>query len=157
MIQTERFCIRKFRLEDAEDLYEVLSDAQVMKFIEPPFTMQQTREFIAAVGIGDGPSVFALQQKNGKVIGHVIFHPYRDEHCFELGWIIGSAYWHQGIASEVTEAMIRRGEQLGLRSVVMECDARQEATKHIAKKYGFDFLGVEDELMVFERQLKPTM
>ena len=35
--------IRKMRETDEQDLYEVLSDPDVMRYIEPPFSMEQTR------------------------------------------------------------------------------------------------------------------
>ena len=38
---TKRCVIRNFRPEDSEDLYNVLSDAEVMKYIEPVFDMEK--------------------------------------------------------------------------------------------------------------------
>ena len=35
------------------------------------------------------------------------------------------------------------------KEVVIECDPKQKATKHIALKYGFQFEGVEDDLEVY--------
>ena len=46
MIFTKRCILRRMSLEDAEDLYSVLSDSEVMKYIEPPFDMEKTLEFL---------------------------------------------------------------------------------------------------------------
>lgn len=58
---TGRFLVRNFRLEDAEDLAEVLSDAEVMKYIESPFSMEQTWEFINTAGLSEPPLVYAVE------------------------------------------------------------------------------------------------
>ena len=45
MIVTKRCILRRMSLEDAQDLYSVLSDGEVMKYIEPPFDMDKTLGF----------------------------------------------------------------------------------------------------------------
>lgn len=37
-IETERLIIRNLKIDDLEPLYEVLSNKEVMKYIEEPFT-----------------------------------------------------------------------------------------------------------------------
>lgn len=36
------FSVRRFRLEDTAGLYAILSDPTVMRWIEPPYSMEQT-------------------------------------------------------------------------------------------------------------------
>lgn len=75
-ISTERLVMRKFNKNDYQDAFEYLSDEDVMAYIEPPFTYKEVKEFVDTF-ICDEPSVYALVEKSsGKVIGHVIFHPY---------------------------------------------------------------------------------
>ena len=38
--------IRKMTLADLNDLYALLSDSEVMRFIEPPFSKEQTAQFL---------------------------------------------------------------------------------------------------------------
>lgn len=46
-ITTERLIIRKFEIEDWQDVYEYISDRNVMKYIpEGVFTGEETKEFI---------------------------------------------------------------------------------------------------------------
>ena len=152
-IETKRCIIRRFEAEDKEALYEVLSDAEVMKYIEPPFTFLQTEAFIKEAGTGEKPLVYALEYKEGhRVIGHVIFHAY-EEKCFEIGWIINKKYWGKGLAGEVTEALIEYSRNLGMVSCVMECDPNQKATGHIALKYGFVYEGLMDGREVYRLYL----
>ncbi len=152
-IETKHCIIRRFEAEDKEALYEVLSDAEVMRYIEPPFTLEQTEEFIREAGMGEEPLVYALEHKeNSRVIGHVIFHAY-EETCFEIGWIINKKYWGKGIAGEVTEALLEHSRNLGIVSCVMECDPNQKVTRHIALKHGFTYEGLMDECEVYKLYL----
>ena len=43
---TERCLIRNLNIEDTDELYQVLSDEDVMRYIEPIFDMEKTKEFI---------------------------------------------------------------------------------------------------------------
>ena len=77
MITTKRCILRRMSLEDAQDLYSVLSDGEVMKYIEPPLNMAGTLEFIKTAGLCEPPLVLAVEwRENGRVIGHAVFHPY---------------------------------------------------------------------------------
>lgn len=140
-------------MDDADALYGVLSDAEVMTYIEPPFDIAKTRAFIQAAGLCQPPLVYALVwQGTGAVIGQAIFHPY--EHCdYEIGWIIHRDYWGRGIAGEVTQALVKRARELGVKSCVIECDARQAASKRIALKNGFAHEGRADALDVYRLTL----
>lgn len=134
---TTRCIIRKFMSDDVSDLYETLSDEEVMKYIEPAFDMERTKEFVADAGLCEPPLVYALVWKEtDRVIGHVIFHHY-EEDSYEIGWIINKEYWGKGIADEVTKHLVKYARKLEISSCVIECTAEQLASKHIAEKNGF--------------------
>lgn len=149
-LQTKRLLIRNFEVADAEALYPILSDPEVMRYIESPFSMEQTQGFIFAAGLSVPPLVYAAQQKDtGILIGHVIFHPSGDAQEYEIGWILGRAYWHQGYADEITAALIEYAQERGISSLMLECDPLQAASRHIAEKYGFAYQGIEDGCAVY--------
>ena len=90
---TKRCVIRNFRPEDSEDLYNVLSDVEVMKYIEPVFDMEKTMDFIKYAGLCEPPLVYAVEfSETGRVIGHLIFHSY-EKSDYEIGWVINKKYW----------------------------------------------------------------
>lgn len=149
ILETSRCLIRRFTADDIAELYEILSDRDVMEYIEPPFDMEQTEDFIKNAGLCDPPLVYALLWREAnKVIGHVIFHEYED-HCYEIGWIISKAYWGQGIASEITTALIEYAGKLKISSCMIECDPRQTASAKIAQKNGFHYVGEDDGCSVY--------
>ena len=136
-------------MDDAAALNEVLSDVAVMKYIEEPFDLPKTKEFLEEAGLCEEPLVYALVWKEtDRVIGHVIFHQY-EETGYEIGWIIHKAYWGRGIASELTAALVEYAGTLGMESCVIECDCEQTASGHIAKKCGFQYEGIDDGCDVY--------
>ncbi len=148
-IKTERLLVRKFNETDTDDLFETLSDEAVMKYIEPPFSRNQTQKFILEAGLCEPPLVYALEwRETGKVIGHVIFHPYEEE-SYEIGWILNRNYWAKGIADELTKALVYYAKVHEISSLIIECDKEQVASKHIALKNGFVFVGEEDGCEVY--------
>ena len=152
-LSTQRCLIRRLTERDASDLYEVLSCNEVMKYIEPPFTFEQTLDFIKNAGLCTPPLVYALVwEKTGKVIGHVIFHEY-EEKSFEIGWIIRKDYWGVGIASEATASLIEYARVQELDSCIIECDPQQTASIRIAEKYGFIYETETDGCAVYRLTL----
>ena len=140
--------IRKMRESDLEPLFELLSNEQVMRYIEPPYTEERTASFLKTAGLSETPLIYAVE-RGDRFIGYVIFHDY-DENSMEIGWVLHPAYWGKGCASCLTEQLIDQCRVLGKQPVI-ECSPEQEITKHIAQKYGFEYIGNEDGLNVFRR------
>lgn len=148
---TERLKIRKFTNNDLTDLYNLLSDEDVMEFIEPPFSWEKTANFLNSVALIDPPLIYAVEDFSQKFIGYVIFHEY-DKDSFELGWILNKRYWGKGYANELTKAFIKRSSNIG-KNLIIECAPNQENTKRIAMKNDFEFIGESDGCSIFKRKL----
>lgn len=148
---TERLKIRKFTNNDLTELYNLLSDEDVMEFIEPPFSLEKTADFLNSVALIDPPLIYTVEDFNQNFIGYVIFHEY-DEDSFELGWILNKRYWGKGYANDLTKVFIERSSKI-VKNLVIECDSNQEISKHIALKNDFEFLGESYECSVFKRKL----
>ena len=143
--------IREFKTGDIQNLFETLSDPEVMTYIEDPYTYEQTQELLDDVMASGNPSIHAAEDDNGNYIGYVIFHEYEDD-SYELGWILKRAEWGKGYASRLTEMMIDKPRKLGVNAVI-ECDLGQEVTKHIAEKHGFVFDEIFDGCEVYRLKL----
>ena len=150
---TKRCMIRNFRQEDEKDLYKVLSDAEVMKYIEPVFDMEKTTDFIKNAGLCEPPLVYAVEiLETERVIGHLIFHSY-EKSDYEIGWVINRNYWGMGIADELTKAIVEYSKEADIESLVIECDENQAASKKIALKNGFVFEGKTGNLELYRLML----
>lgn len=145
-MKKDEIIIRRFRLSDLDALYNVLSDPEVMRYIEPPYSLEQTRGFLIDAGLCEVPLVFAAE-KDGQFIGYIIFHEY-DSDSYELGWVLDRKFWGKGYASIITEDMIAKAREMK-KDLVLECVAEQEKTRHLALKNDFTYIGNIDNLDVF--------
>ena len=78
MILTEsaRLRLRTMRRGDLDELYALLSDAEVMRWLEPPFTREQTERFLEQAGLSEPPLIYAAESAAGEFLGYVIYHDY---------------------------------------------------------------------------------
>ena len=143
--------LRPFRIEDAARLHAILSDPETMRWIEPPFDLQKTIQLLQGEALVSPPRIWALTDTEDRVIGQVIFHPY-DTSSYEIGWIIARSHWGRGLATAVTEALIRRCRERGIDGCVIECVPEQAVTAHIAQKCGFACAGYMSGLAVYRRK-----
>lgn len=152
-IETKSCRIRQFKQSDVDDLYLILSNPKVMEYIEAPFTLEDTKDFLNKNALSYPPRVFALEYKqNKKLIGHIIFHEY-DKDSYEIGFILSQDYWGCGIADEITKSLINYAKNKNIHSLIIECDKRQLATQKIATNNNFKLISSED-LLVYELVLE---
>ena len=140
--------IRNMQPGDTDALFRLLSDPEVMRYLEPPYSRAQAEIFLRRAGLAEPPLVYAAEE-NGIFIGYVIYHAY-DEESVEIGWVLFPEYWGRGYASALTDRLIDMARQ-EQKSVVIECVPAQEATKRIAVKKGFRDCGICDGLAVYRR------
>ena len=142
--------IRKMELKDLEPLHRLLSDPEVMRYIEPPYTREQTADFLNRCGLTDSPLVYAVDA-DGQFIGYVIYHDY-DEKSMEIGWLLFPEHWGKGYASRLTDQLLSRAMH-DSKDAVIECDPEQTVTINIARSHGFVYEGNRDGLDVFRYSL----
>ena len=73
IVETERLILRKFKKEDAQDLFEYLSDKEVVKY-EPykPLTFDETKENLEW-RIGTNEMIAVELKSIHKMIGNIYF------------------------------------------------------------------------------------
>ena len=79
------------RREDLDELYALLSDETVMRWLEPPFDRAQTENFLERAGLSEPPLVYAAENAEGEFLGYAIYHDY-DERSREIGWVLKPAF-----------------------------------------------------------------
>ena len=129
--------IRRFEEDDMQALYELLSDEEVMRYIEPPYSFPQTEAFLHSAGLSRSPLIYAVETANRDFVGYVIYHDY-DAESKEIGWVLRRAFWGRGYAGKLTKQLIEKAYSEG-KSAVLECSPAQAVTKHIAEKFGFSY------------------
>lgn len=151
LCRSGRLTVRRLGEGDLEELYGLLSDPEVMVFLEPPYTYGQTKDFLRTAGLGPEPLVYGVDGPEGRFIGYVIFHRY-DRDSVELGWVLKRTEWGKGYAGELTRLLLEAaGDRYA--EAVIECVPEQEVTRHIALKNGFRYEGSEDGCERYRRRL----
>jgi len=149
-VKDDRFYIRKFTQKDLEPLHELLSDPEVMKYLEPPFTRKQTERFLRSQGLTSTPRILAVDDKTNHFIGYVIYHDY-DDVSKEIGWVLKKEIWGHGMAGLLTKQLVAMAQSEG-KDAVIECVPEQLATRTIAEKHGFLKVGERDGLDIYRRE-----
>lgn len=150
-MQTKRLVVRKFCENDIQNLYALISDVDVMRYLEPPYSWEKTEEFIKQTALQETPLIYAVDDLAGNFIGYVIYHEY-DKDSYEIGWVLHKYEWHKGYAQELTEAMIK-GAMKKRKNLIIECVPEQTTTKGIALNNGFRFVGHIDHCDVYKLTL----
>ena len=72
-IETKRLVIRDFKPDDAQALHAILGDGETMKYLEEPYSLQKTAEFLHGFCIGRKGAFAACLRDGGRLIGYLLF------------------------------------------------------------------------------------
>lgn len=133
---SERLIIRRFEKNDWKDLFEYLSDEEVVKF-EPYdiYSEQQAKE--EAINRSNNECFYAVCLKeSGKVIGNLYFGK-GDFDTWELGYVFNRKYQGNGYASESSKALIDYAfENLDVRRIIALCSDKNERSWKLLEHLG---------------------
>ncbi|MCL2773328.1 MAG: GNAT family N-acetyltransferase [Oscillospiraceae bacterium] len=105
MIVTERLIINKFEKSDWKDIYEYLSDNDVVKF-EPYEPLTKDKALHEAEERAKNPAFWAVRLKDtNKLIGNIYLSE-ADFKTWELGYVFNKKYWGNHYAAESAYAVI---------------------------------------------------
>ena len=149
-VKDDRFFIRRFAQKDLGPLHSLLSDPDVMQYLEPPFAERQTEMFLWTQGLTASPRVLAVDDKDHSFVGYVIYHDYDDE-SKEIGWVLKKDAWGQGMAGLLTKQLLAMASAEG-KDTVIECVPEQRITRIIAEKHGFRRTGERNGLVIYRRK-----
>ena len=152
-VKTESLCaegalaVRRFR--DLAELAALLTDPEVMRWLEPPFDRARAAEFLRVAGLSEPPLIYAAEE-DGAFLGYVIFHRYGGEDAAELGWVLRRSAWGRGYAGRLTALLLSAAEGKWAEAVI-ECAPEQRASARVAEKLGFREEGMADGCRIFRR------
>ena len=142
-IQTSRLTLRPFAHSDLADLHEIFSDSKTMEHIEPPFSHEQTEEFLGSFCVAAGGALACVHRGSGKMIGYLLFKATEPD-IYEIGWIFNRRFWRRGYAYEACSALIRRAfDSFGAKEVFAETTDTEKSLP-LMKKLGMNYAGIED-------------
>lgn len=135
-METERLVLRRFCQEDLQDLFEYLSDEEVVKF-EPYHAMDinAVRENLNW-RISTDEMIAVELKSGGKMIGNVYVGK-RDFQSLEIGFVFNKKYWGNGYAFESCSAIINEAFSHGVHRVFAECDPKNANSWKLLEELGF--------------------
>ncbi|MBC7910412.1 MAG: GNAT family N-acetyltransferase [Pyrinomonadaceae bacterium] len=161
LIETGRLTLRAWTLDDAEALFEICRDAEVMLHIgtrEPYRNLDDARRFLrwaADYQEQHGFSRWAVVEKASQsVIGSCGFARLESTGEIELGYLLARRVWGLGYATEAAGACLRYGfDTLKFTEVIALTDPEHTASQRVLEKIGFTCQGLkeydDDEDMVY--------
>jgi len=155
--QTERLILRQFELNDAEFLFHLNSNPEVINYTgDPPFdSVTEARNFIANYKEyeknGFGRWICVLKSSN-RAIGWCGLKKH-DEGYVDLGFRFLQEYWGRGFATESALGCVQYAfSKIGLTEIIGRASLQNEASIRVLKKIGMSFLknapceGIEDSV-----------
>ncbi|MEH3047588.1 GNAT family N-acetyltransferase [Sphingomonas adhaesiva] len=112
MIVTDRLILRRWRREDIAPFHAMGQDAEVMRYLGPPVSMNdcvRTRRRMNAIQGNRGHSFWALERRrDGAFIGFCGLMPGTPpiDGEVEIGWRLARSAWGQGLALEAARTSL---------------------------------------------------
>ena len=134
--ETERLILRRYKKEDLEDLFEYLSDPEVVEY-EPykPMTLSETEENLEW-RIGTDEMIAVELNETHKMIGNV-YMGNREFDAKEIGYVFNRKYWGHGYAAESCKALIELAFSNGIHRIYAECDPCNRRSWKLLEALGF--------------------
>ena len=150
-LETKRLLLRRFTMADADDLFDLDADPEVMHFITGgmPTPREEIENdvlpaFLRYYERGDRYGFWAAEEKStGDFLGWFHFRPRegRDPDEAELGYRLRRSAWGKGYATEGSRALIHKGfAELGVRGVVAETMVVNAASRRVMEKAGLKYV-----------------
>jgi RimJ/RimL family protein N-acetyltransferase len=149
-LETERLILRRFTGDDVDNLVELDSDPEVMRFINggrPTAREEIAGDFLPALlGYYDRYAGYgfwaAVEKSTGEFVGWFHFRPDDADRPgdVELGYRLRRSAWGKGYASEGSRALIEKGfAELGVRRVFASTMVVNVASRRVMEKAGLRF------------------
>ena len=134
--ETERLILRRYKSEDLQDLFDYLSDTEVVKY-EPykALTLEETKENLAW-RIGTDEMIAVELKESRKMIGNVYLGK-REFDALEIGYVFHRKYWGHGYAAESCKALVAQAFSNGIHRIYAECDPLNDRSWKLLEALGF--------------------
>ena len=142
--------IRKARLENLEEITDIYNDA-ILKttatFDAEPKTMDEQREWFERHG-SNYPILVA--EEEGAIVGWASLSPWSDRCGYsdtaEISLYVKERYRRKGIGKKLAEAILGKGRDAGLHTVIARISEGNDVSIHIFETCGFNHIGIMKEV-----------
>lgn len=149
MFETERLILRKFNEADVDAVYEMRSDADLMRYIREPQTNRAEAEswvnLVSSRWETEKIGFCAVVEKfSGAFAGWCGLWRLKETGETEVGYALVKEFRGKGYASEASEAFLKYGfEELNLKEIVAVARPENRASRRVMERLGmsYDYTG----------------
>lgn len=150
MLETDRIILRPMKAEDAQPIFAMRSDPDVMRFIRAPITKRAEAEnwvkLVSSRWTAEKIGFCALIEKQSEnFLGWCGLWRLEETGETEVGYAIAKEFWRRGYAVEAAQAFLTYGfEKLNLNKIVAVAQPENVASQRVMEKLGmrYDYTGV---------------
>ena len=135
-LETERLILRPYEERDLQDLYEYLSDKEVVAF-EPygPMNLEEAKKCLED-RMASGEYLAMEEKTTGKMIGNIYLSE-RYAESVEIGYVLNRRFWKKGYAYESCKRICKYIFEKGKHRIEANCDPRNNASRKLLERLGF--------------------
>ena len=150
ILETERLALREWKPGDAEALFVLMGDPEVMRYVDVgrPWGVERAREWVGRLNVSyreRGYSRWAVvEREGGRAVGSCGFAPLPWSGEIDLGYILRRDRGGRGYATEIGRATLAHGfGRYGFEEVVASIAPENGASRRVLLKLGFVYRGNE--------------
>lgn len=145
--------ILKYKQEDFDSYYSLVTDDQVMKYItgKGMSEEQALRKFTEILQINKDDDLlgyFKVIDHDTELIGDCKLVRYkRDRSVLEIGYLLKRTFWKKGFGTKICQKLLEKAAEIAPNDdIVGVIDPDNIASKRLLEKFGFEryFVGEED-------------
>ncbi|MCK5677262.1 MAG: GNAT family N-acetyltransferase, partial [Flavobacteriaceae bacterium] len=144
MLETDRLFLREFKISDANKMWELNSDKDVLKYTgDKPFeSIESTKQFIIEYQDyrKNGFGRWAVIEKfKNEFIGWCGLK-LNEENLIDIGFRFFKQQWNKGYATEAAQACINYGfDSLSIKEIVGRADKENKSSIRVLEKLNMTF------------------
>jgi RimJ/RimL family protein N-acetyltransferase len=155
MLETERLILRRLEDSDADAIFAMRGDAEMMRYIREPQNRRETEKWIRLVSSRwekDKMGFCAvIEKKSEKLIGWCGVWRLAETGEVEIGYAIAKEFWNQGFATDAAKAIIEYAfANIETERITAVADPENVSSRRVMEKLGMKFVRIDD---FYERQL----
>lgn len=150
ILKTERLILRQFTLDDLSDFYLIGSDKEVNEFLPlfPFQTMDDAKEhlqekYLNSYARPTGFRYAVCLQTDNRPIGYVNV---ADNDSNDFGYGLRKEYWHKGIITEASKAVIDQLKLAKMPYITATHDVKNPRSGNVMKNIGMKYCYSYEEL-----------
>ncbi|MFM7401693.1 MAG: GNAT family N-acetyltransferase [Bacteroidota bacterium] len=151
-IKTSRSSCRFYHPSDFDFVRATMADEQVMHFIRPAtddseIVRERTDFWLKYASDYPGFGIFMIRlNETGEVAGYCVVRrvEYAPDRDIEIGYVLAREYWGRGLATEITQGMIKYAiANFNPPLILAYTDPANAASNRVLEKCGFAGNGME--------------